>query len=444
MNTATFLKFTEMAYQFGPFFFALLFTLVISRWAYKIYHVQHKSTDKEKETYRWIFISTTGFGMILVIISVIWWWNYRPTTYIFRGEVKDLQEYERITSKNLYFKSIWDAKLGENIPQSHSEEFVVIQDRPFSKNQKFDIRFQKGPEDKNPKSLAIKYCPGDKTPGYKIVWEDSLHESQVELDSESIASKDNGFRLQFFDRAYAKKLPSGKSDPLFQIANQAANKTENIVRVLQDENTDVASKIAALDNMRSLDENSRSKLVRTKTSKEDMMLTLCDLTRHTDRELAYKAQLLIQAMNIDTILAARLNSKNASTVRDAQQIIHRLDKVQAASVLKSVNIKQSDEMKRFAEDILSGRGLTPLKPTGSLKGDRYYVKAQWNPNDKKIVDCLTRLFNQELAERPSLQEEAKFMKGRSDRWMYWYSKEWALDIAKKIISCGGKASFGTP
>ena len=175
-----------------------------------------------------------------------------------------------------------------------------------------------------------------------------------------------------------------------------------------------------------------------------MILTIADLTRHTDRELAYKAQLLIRAINIDTILAARLNSKNASIVRDAQQIVRRLDKVQAAQVLKSVNIKQSDDMKRFADDVLSGRALTPLKPTGSLKGDRYYVKAQWNPNDKKTVDCLTRLFNQELAERPSLQEEANFMKGRSERWIYWYSKEWALEIAKKINNCGGKATFGSP
>ena len=444
MENANYLKFTEMAYQFGPFFFALLFTLVISRWAYKIYHVQHKTTDKEKETYRWIFISTTAFGMLLVIVSVIWWWNYRPTTYIFRGEVKDLQEYEKITSKNLYFKSLWDPKLGENIPQSHSEEFVVIQDKPFSKNQKFDIRFQKGPEDKNPKSLTIKYYPGDKTPGYKIVWDDSVHESQVQLDSESITSLDKGFRLHFFDRAYAQKLPAGKNDPIFHTANQAASKSENIVRVLQDENTDVASKIAALDKMHSLDDNSQYKLLTTKTQKEDMILTIADLTRHTDRELAYKAQLLIRAINIDTILAARLNSKNASIVRDAQQIVRRLDKVQAAQVLKSVNIKQSDDMKRFADDVLSGRALTPLKPTGSLKGDRYYVKAQWNPNDKKTVDCLTRLFNQELAERPSLQEEANFMKGRSERWIYWYSKEWALEIAKKINNCGGKATFGSP
>jgi hypothetical protein len=439
MNAETFRKFTEIAYQFGPFFFALLFIFVVSRWAYKIYHAQHKSTDKEKETYRWIFISTTVFGMILVMLSVMWWWNYRPTVYIFRGKVKNLKEYERVISDNLFLKPVWSGKY-ENVPQKHTEEFAVIQETPFSPGQSFEMQFLKGPNDQNPNNFTITYESGNTSPQYEIVWDTSKNVNQLK----SVASLDNGFRFQFFDRAYAQNLPAGKNDLSIQAANQDVSKYENIIAVLQDENTDVGSKIAALDKLITFDTKSMNKLITTKTKKEDMILTIADLSRHTDRELSFKAQKIAQSANLYKILSDRLNSINVATVKDAQQIVKRLDKAQAANVLKSVNTKQSNEMKRFADDILSGRLLTPLKPTGSSKGDRYYVRAQWNPNDNTIVDCLTRLFNQELLDRPTLKEETDFMKGRSERWVYWYSKEWALEIARKINNCGGKATFGSP
>ncbi|MGD0339957.1 MAG: hypothetical protein ABSB78_14345 [Bacteroidota bacterium] len=449
MNTEDITALTKIAYQFGPFFFALLFTLVISRWTYKIYHKQQKSTTKEKNTYRWVFISTTFFGMLLVIVSVIWWWNYRPTTYVFRGEVKKLKDYERVVSGNLYFRSRWTGKLGENIPQFHDEEFAVIQETPFSQNQPFDMLFSKEPDDPNPKSFTIKYLPGDKLPRYEIVWNDSTHENQLKRLSDSTTSSNNGFRFLFFDRAFAQGIKSqhlneGKEPAIIQMPEQAANKHEDIISILQDERTDVGSKIAALDKLRTFDKKSLFNVITTQTEKENMILTISDLARHTDRELAFKAQQLSNLVNLNKIISDRLNSKNGVIVNDAQQIVRRLDKAQATTILKSVNTKQSDEMKRFAKDISSGRALTPLKPTGSSKGDRYYVRAQWNPNDKKTVDCLTQLFNQELFDRPSLQKEADFMRGRSERWVYWYSKEWALEIAAKINRCGGKASFGSP
>jgi len=36
------------------------------------------------------------------------------------------------------------------------------------------------------------------------------------------------------------------------------------------------------------------------------------------------------------------------------------------------------------------------------------------------------------------------MKGRRDRVVYWYGKEWAISIARKIEDCGGQARFVSP
>ena len=179
MKSDDIITLTETAFKFGPFLFALLFTLWISRWTYKIYHAQKESTSKEKNTYRWIFVGTTIFGMLLVIVSVIWWWNYGHTsnTYVFRAELKNLKDYERVESHNLYFRSRWTGQIGEDIPQFHDEEFAIIQETPFHSDQKFYIKFSKRPDDRNPQTFIIKY--EDNIPSYEIVWDESTSKSHL-------------------------------------------------------------------------------------------------------------------------------------------------------------------------------------------------------------------------------------------------------------------------
>lgn len=448
MNAKTIATFTELAFQFGPFFFALLFTLVISRWTYKIYHAQGKASNREKDTYRWVFISTTAFGMVLVVISVVWWWNYRPTTYVFRGEIKNLTEYERLMSSNLYFKSKWMGKIEEGIPQFHDEEFAVIQEAPFSQGQEFDMLFSK--RDGSPQRVTVNYDAVNKMPQFKIVWDDSAQENKLQPISKSITSVDDGLSRLFVQPAFARE---GSQQLSAQIVSSASAepqiktprlKEEEVARVLQDERSGVGNKIAALDRVLAMDKTTLRKFITTETSKEDIILTITDLTRHSDKELASKAKLLVDLGGINGIISVRLKSADPATVREAQQLVRRLDKTQATAVLKSLDRNQSASMKNFVSEVSAGRGLTPLKPTGSDQGDRYYVRARWDKTNSGTVNCLTRLFNRELVGGTSLADETEFMKGRSERWVYWYSKEWALRIATKIVGCGGKASFESP
>ncbi len=158
---------TKLAYQFGPFFFALLFVLGISRWAYKKYDTA-KEQDKKK-TNKLVYISTMSFGIFLVILSVIWWWKYQPTLFVFKGEIKNLKEYERICSNNLFLKSNWSGRLTQDIGQLHDDEFIIIQDKPFKDKQPFEIRFVKGTTELQ--NFIITYSPEDSPCQYEILFD---------------------------------------------------------------------------------------------------------------------------------------------------------------------------------------------------------------------------------------------------------------------------------
>lgn len=448
MNTSNLTALTELAFQFGPFFFALLFTLVISRWSYKIYHAQGKSSTRETDTYRWVFISTTAFGMILVIVSVIWWWNYRPTTFVFRGEIKNLKEYERVVSSSLYFKSKWTGVIEEGVPQYHDEEFAVIQDVPFSLNQQFDMMFSK--RDGSPQKITVGYDRISKMPQFEIVWDDSTRASRLIQISKSAAVLDDGAGRFLIAPAYAGEANHRRGgQSALAAAMQYQVKTpvirdQDIIKILQDERTGVGLKIASLDRMLAMDATDLRKIITTRTNKEDMILTITDLTRHTDKELASQARRLADKGGVNAIISGRLKSSDSTTVREAQNLVRRLDTKQVTSILKLLDARRSASMKGFVDEVQSGRGLNPLKPTGSSQGDRYYVRAKWDQKNDVTVNCLARLFSRELVEAGSPAEEAQRMKGRSERWVYWYSKDWALRIAGEVKKCGGTATFESP
>src|SRR5439155_13043922 len=85
-----------------------------------------------------------------------------------------------------------------------------------------------------------------------------------------------------------------------------------------------------------------------------------------------------------------------------------------------------------------------IAPTASPQGDRYYVKATWDPANASTVDCLASLFNKELITNRTLDQERSLMKNRKARLVYGYDKEWGVGIAGKIKACGGSAAYVHP
>jgi hypothetical protein len=89
-----------IALQYGPFFFALLFVLGVTRWAYGAFRENNAANASPRafNTVRLVFLCSFFFGLVLVAVSVTWWLRSRPVIYVFRGEIVDLRDYEKLAS----------------------------------------------------------------------------------------------------------------------------------------------------------------------------------------------------------------------------------------------------------------------------------------------------------------------------------------------------------
>jgi hypothetical protein len=124
------------------------------------------------------------------------------------------------------------------------------------------------------------------------------------------------------------------------------------------------------------------------------------------------------------------------------KVLYRIELQRAQSIMKALPDEFNEPwIKNIKKDMKSGLKSKVLVPTGSAQGDRYYVQATWGKGQKDVIDCLTKLFNSSLISNRTLKEEELLMKKRSKRWVYWYSKDWSLDMYDQINKCGGKASF---
>jgi hypothetical protein len=112
--------------------------------------------------------------------------------------------------------------------------------------------------------------------------------------------------------------------------------------------------------------------------------------------------------------------------------------------LKKANADSSPSLKALSAGITSGKRQTVLVPTGSEKGDRYYVKATWDPKNATAVRCLNDLFNAEVGNTGPLDGGVEKPKSGNERYVYWYAKDWAISVSAKIVKCGGQAAFGRP
>jgi len=222
-----------------------------------------------------------------------------------------------------------------------------------------------------------------------------------------------------------------------------------LIDLLQNERTSTEIKIKTLDDIIKQGPEQIKKYVEISTRLEPMFLTILDLTRHTDKDLSYKALIILNKSDLNTIVAEKLISQNSDVRKQTREIMTRRVKKNRAEMIWAIasdKLKHSkpiitDELARVKREIEKTGGTRVLVPSGSSQGDRYYVRAEWSARDSKTVDCLTKLFNKALISDRTLEDEKRLMKGKSIRYVYWYSKDWALWIADEIGGCGSKASF---
>jgi hypothetical protein len=215
-----------------------------------------------------------------------------------------------------------------------------------------------------------------------------------------------------------------------------------LIALLQEPRTPVGGKIDALDRLRAMDAATLKAYAGTVTDRESFALTLIELSRHSDQELASKARTAVEKSEAESVLAAQVNSPKPQVRAAAQQAVFRVNPQRAQLILKQA--APSAQTQALSAQVQSGAKQQVLVPVGSADGDRYYVSANWDAKNVNTKRCLAELFNREIPSTRSLQQEEKLMAGQSSRIVYWYTKEWALGMAEKVKGCGATASFPNP
>ena len=222
-----------------------------------------------------------------------------------------------------------------------------------------------------------------------------------------------------------------------------SNGDEKLIGVLQDERSDVASKLDAIDRLNARDDDALKKDLQLHMG-EPLALTIFDLTQHSDIELSTKSTVLAKRMDIDGYLVDQLSSDEKARRESAEKILLRISRVHAQAILRRVDVTKHEDLKTVSQDVASGLKTQILKPTPSAQGDRYYVKATWNPSDQQGVKCLAQLFNTQLESARTIDQEQELMQGKNQRFVFWYSKDWAIQVSQGIRLCGGNSEFVHP
>ena len=442
MNNAILEQLSQLGLHFGPFFFSILFLIYINQRLYKNW--DDSAGSAREHTLRWVYVASIAFSLVLVLIAVVWWLIQMPPMRTFQGKIVGLSQTQALWSDTLYFKDVhrppWQSpsSLGEGtIERVRSEEFLVARKRnlPFTEDHHFSLVFRGS--DGNETDLRLRYCDGSQ-PEYRII--QSLEDGPIidtetcALPQESEADDQTAFWLPSLwpiaNAAEAIDLPIA-AEPSSLLASPTVK--QNIVSALQTERTDTPTKSQLLTYI-AQDEALLKRYLAEVTDKEPFVLTLLDLTRHTDGSLSSKADALLADFDLALYLTTLLNSKQY----DGESLVHEI-----------LAARRDVDTPKIAHDellapLLAKTERRTLVPTASPQGDRYYVRASW-PTDETRVEteaCLTRAFNEELITTRTLNQEAALMSTlQANRLVYWYSKEWAEYMAGRITECGAVASF---
>lgn len=138
-------------FLWGPFFFSMLFILVVTRTAHGYYananeRVTPPASAEEKQDYRTYFRLSMACGMVLVFLSVGWWMYAQLQAHTFEGVIVGLEKDQQIVATDdddLYYRAVQrDAGDGHLIRDYH---FVVVRNTPFVDGQSFRLAFYPDP-----------------------------------------------------------------------------------------------------------------------------------------------------------------------------------------------------------------------------------------------------------------------------------------------------------
>jgi hypothetical protein len=137
---------SNLAEQAGPFFFAVLFLLIITKTArgwYRDVCIREPHEPAEERVMRTYFISTFAAGMLLVVAAVGWWMYERVTaTHMYRIVFEDLQSNQYIElGSDVYYVKWPPTPSGGGPPDKKDFECVVLRDHKFRKGELYRVHY---------------------------------------------------------------------------------------------------------------------------------------------------------------------------------------------------------------------------------------------------------------------------------------------------------------
>ena len=140
---------TRLAEQFGPFLFAILFILVVTRTARRYYlecmtRKEPPPSVQEQKTYRLYFLCSVWVGIVVMTMSIGWWiYAQAKGNHVYQVAVVDLGPDELVLS-DYYFKTTQRPSIpGANA--GHDTYFLIVRDQPFKVGELFDFEYFKLP-----------------------------------------------------------------------------------------------------------------------------------------------------------------------------------------------------------------------------------------------------------------------------------------------------------
>jgi hypothetical protein len=140
-DLSTVVTIVQLAQQYGPFLFSILFIFFVTRTAHKYYRECNTREDPpasedEKRTYRSYFKVSVWAGLALMLLSVVWWfYSQIRGTNVYQIAIVGLKPNESVLS-NYYVKDVPRPTM-PGVPPLHDYFFVVVQSEPFKVGDKF-------------------------------------------------------------------------------------------------------------------------------------------------------------------------------------------------------------------------------------------------------------------------------------------------------------------
>jgi len=401
----------HLAWQFGPFAFALIFLVGMAMWGQKIWEKvttrkNPPAHEDEKNTYRFYFIAMTAIGVVLVGISVFWWWTHQPA-YFWEGQIESLAETDTIEGKNIFVRNEYQQQ-AVGSPQFRDVYFLIKQSKPFEDGQEIDLRYFR--DRRLAKPLVISVAMNE-SPTFRLHYDDEKDEWQLVKRTRKAAAK----KAEFFSQAFAQtnravipvpsrpvEFPPRTFDgwktppPPPPSVDCAVSVTispalQVLVRELQAQNTLVSKKVILLDALSvASQEDFRSlfllRKISDETIPEPVFVTLMDLTRHTDKEVSSKARRVLTKAPLatDYFQTALVNSIKCRA--DAINAFLRLEPKYAEAVL--ADLERRNTPTTIYRQVARDGSWLPLVPTGTPAGDKYFVQAVWDSSGTNVAWCL--------------------------------------------------------